>query len=71
MELELEKIGNRIIDARPSDAIAVALRMNTSILVSPDVLKQAGVKEDTIKDVKKLSKKPDLSLKVLKEKLKI
>jgi protein-arginine kinase activator protein McsA len=44
--------------------------MNTSILVSPDVLKQAGVKEDTIKDVKKLSKKPDLSLKVLKEKLK-
>ena len=70
LELESEKIGNRIIDARPSDAIAVALRMNTSILVSPDVLKQAGVKEDTIKDVKKLSKKPDLSLKVLKEKLK-
>ena len=57
MELESDVIGNRIIDARPSDAIAVALRMKAPILVAPSVLKDAGVKEDMLKDAKKPRKK--------------
>ena len=70
MELESDVIGNRIIDARPSDAIAVALRMKAPILVAPRVLKDAGVKEDMLKDTKKSIKKPEYSLEALKEKLK-
>jgi len=70
MELESEVIGNRIIDARPSDAIAVALRMKAPILIAPRVLKDAGVKEDMLKDAKKPRKKPKYSLEVLKDKLK-
>ena len=69
MELESDVIGNRIIDARPSDAIAVALRMKAPILVAPRVLKDAGVKEDMLKDAKKPRKKPEYSLEALKEKL--
>ena len=60
MELESDVIGNRIIDARPSDAIAGALRMKAPILVAPRVLK----------DAKKPRKKPEYSLEALKDKLK-
>ena len=70
MELESNIFGNRVIDARPSDAIAVALRLNSPILVAPRVLAEAGVKEDTLRNVKKPRNKPDLSLKALKKKLK-
>lgn len=70
MELESEDIGTRIIDARPSDAIAVALRMNAPILVSPNVLEEAGVTESALKDKDQAGSKPDLSLRALKEKLK-
>ena len=70
MELESDDIGNRIIDARPSDAIAVALRMNAPILVARRVLEEAGVKEDTLKNENQPRNKPNLSLKALKEKLK-
>ena len=70
MELESNIFGNRVIDARPSDAIAVALRLNSPILVAPRVLAEAGVKEDTLRNVKKPRNKSDLSLKALKKKLK-
>lgn len=35
--------GDRHIDARPSDALALALRVDAPILVSDDVLEQSGV----------------------------
>ena len=71
MELETESIGNRVIDARPSDAIAVALRLNAPILVSPEILEEVGVHQDTLNEPKQvLPKKPTLSLKALKDKLK-
>ena len=69
LELESDDFGNRVIDARPSDAIAVALRMNTPILVAPKVIKEAGVDEDTLTEDTPAEKKPGFSLKVLKEKL--
>ena len=69
LELESDDFGSRVIDARPSDAIAVALRMNTPILVAPKVIKEAGVDEDTLTADTPIEKKPGFSLKVLKEKL--
>ena len=70
MEIESDSFGNRKIDARPSDAIAVALRMNTPILVSSKVLKEASVSEDSLINDKPKAKKSSISLKSLKEKLK-
>ena len=70
MELETLEIGQKTIDARPSDAIAVALRMNTPILVAPDVMTEASVLEQTLTEDKASNKKIKLSVDVLKEKLK-
>ncbi len=41
MDIESDSFGKRTIDARPSDAIAVALRMETTILVTSKILKEA------------------------------
>jgi len=70
MELVTLEIGEKLIDARPSDAIAVALRMNAPILVDPDVMTEAGVKENSIAQDQAPTKKSGLSLDSLKEKLK-
>lgn len=70
MELETLEIGQKTIDARPSDAIAVALRMNTPILVAPDVMTEASVLEQTLTEDKTPNNKIKLSVDVLKEKLK-
>jgi len=70
MEIESERLGDRIIDARPSDAIAVALRMNTPIFVSSKVLKEAGVTENSLTNNEPKAKTSTISLKTLKEKLK-
>ena len=69
LELESEKLGMRVIDARPSDAVAVALRMNAPILVSPDIMNKAGVDKDAFSDYEVPEKKSSLSLEGLKEKL--
>ncbi len=50
MELRGKLIGKRSIDARPSDAIAVALRMNTPILVADQVMDEASVVEEIPKE---------------------
>ena len=45
------------IDSRPSDAVAIALRMNAPIFVEEEVIKKAAVKIDPIaqKDISELS----------------
>jgi len=70
MALETMEIGEKIIDARPSDAIAVALRMNTPILVSPEVMNEASVPEESLVKNKTPNKKVRISVDALKEKLK-
>ena len=69
LEIESIKLGKRNVDARPSDAIAVALRMDAPILVAKKVLEEAGVLEDSIKEEKPQKKKVELSLKTLKDKM--
>lgn len=56
-----ERMGEQIIDARPSDAIAVALRMHTPMLVSKKVFEQASVEEKLLfqeKERKKINEDP-------------
>ena len=49
-------VGDRSLDARPSDAIVIALRMDAPILVDDAVMKEVGVlDEDIVKDVKEVS----------------
>ena len=73
IEFLSEKNGEQIIDARPSDAIAVALRMNTPILVSKKVFNEAAVEEKSLvkgKEPRKIQKKEPYTLRGLKDKLK-
>jgi bifunctional DNase/RNase len=44
--------GKIVIDSRPSDAIAVALRVGATIYVVEEVIEQAGRSEETITDEK-------------------
>lgn len=46
------KQGETEIDSRPSDAIAVALRVGTSIYVADEVINQAGRSEETTEENK-------------------
>lgn len=46
LELNGEGIGDRSIDSRPSDALAVALRLQAPILVSEKVISEAGMMPD-------------------------
>ena len=70
MEIYSQELGKRVIDARPSDAIAVALRLNAPILVAKEIIKKAGIGEDSLVVEKKIEKNTKISLKSLKEKLK-
>ena len=70
MEIYSQELGKRVIDARPSDAIAVALRLNAPILVAKEIIKKAGIGEDSLVVEKKIEKNTKISLKGLKEKLK-
>ena len=56
-----ERMGEQIIDARPSDAIAVALRMHTPMLVSKKVFDKASLEEELLfqeKERKKINEDP-------------
>lgn len=42
--------GQQVIDARPSDSIALAMRVDAPIYVAEDVLREAGIPESQITD---------------------
>jgi len=71
LEIKSNKLGKRNIDARPSDAIAIALRMNTPILVASKVLDDAGVLEESLEqqEEKPKEKRTELSIQSLKDKM--
>jgi len=48
LKIKGPKFGTKMIDARPSDAISIALRLNAQIFVTPEVIKEAGVRQDDI-----------------------
>jgi hypothetical protein len=41
LDIQSKKLGHREIDSRPSDALAIALRMHSPILVSNEIMKEA------------------------------
>ena len=55
MELKGKLIGKRSLDARPSDAIVVALRLSAPILVDEIVMGKVGIIEDIDHDLKEVS----------------
>ena len=48
LELSSDNFGKKTIDARPSDAISIALRLNAQIYVTAEVIEEAGVGEDEV-----------------------
>ena len=58
--------GTKIIDARPSDAISIAVRLNVQIYVTPEIINEAGVNKKDINE----SIKPKYSIEDLELKLK-
>ena len=69
MELSSNKLGQIDIDARPSDAIAIAIRLQTPIFVSEDVMNEEGVTKLNIISHKNSINKDQLLLKKLKKRL--
>ena len=66
LKLMVSGFGTKIIDARPSDAISIALRLNAQIYVTPEIINEAGVNKKDINE----SIKPKYSIEDLELKLK-
>jgi len=48
LKLSGDNFGTKTIDARPSDAISIALRLNAQIYVTAEVIEEAGIGEDEV-----------------------
>ena len=70
LEIETKKFGKQNIDARPSDAIAIAIRAKASIFVSKRVINKASIKEKSLAKYKYKEKRADISINTLKDRLK-
>ena len=51
LDIQSNKIGHREIDSRPSDALAIALRMHAPILVSKEIMNEAIILEKDLQNV--------------------
>ena len=63
LDIQSNSLGHREIDSRPSDALAVALRMHSPILVANDIMEQAIILEnDSEKIVNDIQEEPQIQL---------
>ncbi len=60
LDIKGKKVGNKVIDSRPSDALAVALRFSAPILVAEEVMEEASVMELEKDDSGALKREPKL-----------
>jgi len=51
LDIQSKKIGHREIDSRPSDALAIALRMHAPILVSTEIMNEAIILEKDLQNI--------------------
>ena len=51
LDIKSNKIGHREIDSRPSDALAIALRMHAPILVSKEIMNEAIILEKDLQNI--------------------
>ena len=59
LDIQLNKIGHREIDSRPSDALAIALRMHAPIFVSKEIMNEAITLEKDLQNVEdEIEQKP-------------
>ena len=50
LNIDCDDIGHREIDSRPSDALAIAIRMHSPILVANEVMEEGILLEDELDD---------------------
>ena len=63
LDVQVEKLGNFQIDSRPSDALAVALRMHSPIMVAEEVMGEAIVWEEDLENIEEdIQKEPKVEL---------
>ena len=63
LDLQSEELGHREIDSRPSDALAVALRMHSPILVANEVMEASVVWEEDMEDIEEdIQQEPKVEL---------
>ena len=63
LDLQSEELGHCEIDSRPSDALAVGLRMHTPILVSEEVMAEAIVFEEDLEKIEEeIQEEPKMEL---------
>ena len=60
LDIKSEDIGHREIDSRPSDALAIAIRMHSPILVANDVMEQGALLEDDLEE--EIQNEPEIEL---------
>ena len=60
LDIKSEDIGLREIDSRPSDALAIAIRMHSPILVANDVMEQGALLEDDLEE--EIQNEPEIEL---------
>ena len=70
LKLKSKNFGTKRIDARPSDAISIALRLSAQIYVTEEVIQEAGVNKNEIASDNKQTIIPKYSLEDLEVKLK-
>ena len=63
LDIQSNSLGHKEIDSRPSDALAVALRMHSPILVANDIMEKAIILEnDSEKIVNDIQEEPQIQL---------
>ena len=63
LDIQSNSLGHREIDSRPSDALAIALRMHSPILVANDIMEEAIILEnDSEKIVNDIQEEPQIQL---------
>ena len=63
IDINSKIFGNKKIDSRPSDALAIALRVHAPILVAADVMKEAIVwEEDSIMIEDEIKQSPEMEV---------
>ena len=60
LDIDCDDIGHREIDSRPSDALAIAIRMHSPILVADEVMRDGVLLEDELDE--EIQNEPEIQL---------
>ena len=60
LDIDCDDIGHREIDSRPSDALAIAIRIHSPILVADEVMREGVLLEDELDE--EIQNEPEIQL---------